>query len=118
MIAAKKPRISTILHVTRFWVGGVMLAIVLSGIPSSAHALCIYQDKLYAKTTLEQELQDSSLVVRGDVLSTQDISIHDTDESLGVLYRIKIDQSFKGKPPAVLTYYSRRDSGGFYLDVG
>jgi len=86
--------------------------------PSSAHALCIDDGKFYAKTTVEQEFRDASVVVRGNVLSSQEISIGDPDESLGVLYHVRIDHSFKGKPPQNLIYYSRRDSGGFYLNVG
>jgi len=89
-------------------------AAFLMGFVSSAYGLCVYHGVLYAKTTLEQEFHDASVVVRADVLSSQEIYEPDT----GVLYRVRVEQSFKGNPPAVLVYYTERNSGGFYLETG
>lgn len=87
---------------------------------STARALCIYHGKLYAKTSLEQEFRDATVVVRGVVVSSKNIYPSDDsdDSDPGVLYRVKVEQSFKGKPPAMLTDYTERNSGGFYLDLG
>jgi len=93
-------------------------ATALSGAVSGAHFYCSYNGELYAKTTLAQEFRDASLVVRVNVLSSKQISIPGPDEDVGVLNRIKVAQIFKGKSPTILIYYSRLDSGGFYLDVG
>jgi hypothetical protein len=94
------------------------LVAILLGSSSGVFALCMYEGKLYAKTTLDREFRDASLVVRGEVLSSQDISAPDPDGDVGGLYRVRIDQSFKGRPPSVIAYYSPRNSGGFYLVVG
>ena len=69
---------------------------------------------LYATTTLADEFHDLALVVKGTVLSSRNIG---PDEN-GTVYRIRIEQSFKGKAPAVITDYTDRDSGGFYLGEG
>jgi len=90
---------------------------VLWGAPQSL-ALCIYNGDFYAKTSLEQEFRDSSLVIKGKVLSNRDITIPDTDEDVGVVSRVQVASVFKGKAHKIVTYYSRRDSGGFYLDKG
>ena len=65
-----------------------------------------------------EEYRDSSVLARGEALSSQDLSAPNPDGDTGVLYRVRIDQSFKGKPSKVITYYSARNSSGFYLDVG
>jgi hypothetical protein len=105
----------------------VTAALVLSA--PSADALCVYdgrhfeksaaqefKGRLYAKTTLEDEFADSSLVVRGTVLSSREKSFSESDG--GVSYRIKVGQSFKGEPPGEIRDFTERNSGGFYLDVG
>ena len=74
----------------------------------------MYKGELYAKTTLQQEFRDAHLIVRGEVVSSEEIH----DPNLGVLYHVRVKQTFKGKPTAVLVDYSERSSGGFYLDVG
>jgi hypothetical protein len=81
---------------------------------SVAFSLCVYDGQLYAKTTLEQEFRDSHVVVRGKVLSSKDVS----DPYLGVFYSLQVEQTFKGSPAAILTDYTERDSGAFYLDAG
>ena len=87
---------------------------------SNAHALCIYRGKLYAKTTLEQEFHDAKVVVRAVAISSKDLYPSDDsdDSDPSVLYRVRVEQSFKGKPPEILVDYAERNSGGFDLDVG
>ena len=92
----------------------MVAAVTLLGSPVRAVAVCMYHDKLYAKTTLAQEFRDSDLVVRGEVISNEEVH----DPELGVLYHVKVKRTFKGNPTAVLVDYSERDSGAFYLDVG
>jgi hypothetical protein len=107
------------------------LAAILWGYASSADALCIYSGKhfeksasaefggrLYAKTTLEDEFADSALVIRGAAVSSREIRARDFDENPGVVYRIKVDQAFKGKPAPTLADFSERNSSGFYLTRG
>jgi len=94
--------------------GVAVAAVALLGSASGAFALCMYNGKLYAKTTLEQEFRDASLVVKGEVISSEDIH----DPNLGVLYHVRVEQTLKGKSAAVLVDYSERSSGGFYLDAG
>jgi hypothetical protein len=91
--------------------------LALLGLVSEAHALCIYGGVLNAPTTLEREFGDSSLVVLATVQARQDLWASNGD-ALGILYRIKIDRSFKGSAPEIVQNYTDRDSGGFYLDVG
>jgi hypothetical protein len=93
---------------------GILLALI-SGYALKADALCIYRGKLYAKTTLEQEFRDSTVVVEAKVISSGDTF---EDDEPGVIYRVQIAQWFKGKTPNVIKDFSERDSGGFYLDVG
>ncbi len=92
-----------------------VLAALFAGFAPEARALCIYAGKLYATTTIEQEFHDSALVVRAKVISSNDIN---DDEDPGVMYRIRIDRRFKGKTSTVISDYTHRDSGAFYLDVG
>jgi hypothetical protein len=107
---------------------GVSLTVALLASGSGANALCIYSGKhftkakdsdgslrgLYATTTLTDEFQDSTLVVKGTVLSSRNIGL----DANGTIYRIRIEQIFKGRAPAVITDYTDRDSGGFYLEEG
>jgi hypothetical protein len=95
----------------------ILMAALLSFAPY-ANALCIYKDQMYAKTTLEQEFSDSSLVVRGNIISSQNIVPSDPEAELGVRYKVRIDQIYKGKSPTIFDYYSERNSGGFYPGVG
>jgi hypothetical protein len=97
---------------------------------SGASALCVYGGKhftkakdsdgsdrgLYATTSLADEFQDSVLVVKGTVLSSRNIELDPANESgSGTVFRVRIDQIFKEKALAVITDYTDRDSGGFYL---
>jgi hypothetical protein len=82
---------------------------------SSADALCVYHGKLYAKTTLRQEFHDARWVVLAEVLSAKDN--FDENEAWTV-YRLRTRRIFKGRPQASLSFFTNRDSGGFYLDRG
>lgn len=81
---------------------------------SPADALCIYRGVDNAKTTLEQEFHDSRWVVRAHVTSA-DYHWSDEDESW-TLYRLKVVKSFKGKLRKRFTFFTERNSGGFYMD--
>jgi len=96
------------------WLTAIAAVLLVSAHPIAAQqtsVLCIYGGELFAKTTLEQEFRDSQLVVKGEVVSSEDID----HPYPGVFYRIKITQIFKGNPAATLVDYSPRDSSGFYL---
>jgi len=94
-----------------------VLATLIGAFEVEARALCIYDGKLYAKTTDEQEFRDAALVVRAKVISGRDTYDSD-DEDPGVVYRIEVEHRFKGKTPAIISDYTHRDSGAFYLEVG
>ncbi|MBN9544217.1 MAG: hypothetical protein J0I19_02000 [Alphaproteobacteria bacterium] len=63
-----------------------------------------------------KEFQDSSHVLTAKVISSKE-KIEDGFVS-GILYRVQPLQMFKGNPPAPLSIYSERNSGGFSMDVG
>jgi hypothetical protein len=81
---------------------------------SSANALCIYDGVDNAKTTLAQEFADSKWVVRAKVLAARD-HVSDEEDSW-TTYKILVAHSFKGRPRRELTFFTYRDSGGFYMD--
>lgn len=81
---------------------------------SPVEALCIYNGVDNAKTTLAQEFRDSRWVVRAHVISA-DYHWSDEDESW-TLYRLRVVQRFKGKLPKHFTFFTERNSGGFYMD--
>lgn len=79
-----------------------------------ASALCIYHGVDNAKTTIAQEFRDSRWVVRAHVVSA-DYHWSDEDESW-TLYRLKIVKSYKGNLTTRFTFFTERNSGGFYMD--
>ena len=79
-----------------------------------ANALCIYRGVDNARTTLNQEFRDSRWVVRARVVSA-DYHWSDEGESW-TLYRLKVVQSFKGDLSNRFTFFTERNSGGFYMD--
>jgi len=96
-------------------------ALVFFASSTTAHALCIYGGNLYAKTTIEQEFRDASIVIKGTVLSEKEIVLTaagEKDSEPGVVYRIRVDHVFKGMPANVIENFSEHNSGGFYLDIG
>jgi len=108
-----------------------LVGIMICSTPD-AKAVCIYGGKhfakssqteglgrLYATTSLADEFTDSALVIRGTVLSSQDIGLdHQDTQGWGTVYRVGVDEVFKGHAPKSILYYSDRDSGGFYLGEG
>src|SRR5690349_2714331 len=104
--------------------GGLVRAMVWAGLiwwSSSASAVCIYNGRLYAKTTLRQEFRDSHWVARVRVLRTRNNwgrqAVYDGNEEAWSLYALKVEQVFKGKPPKMVTFFTERNSGGFYFDL-
>jgi len=91
-----------------------LMAALAVAASSPAHALCMYHGVYNVKTSLEQEFRDSRWVVRAHVVSA-DYHWSDEDESW-TLYRLKVVQRFKGKLPDRFTFFTQRNSGGFYMD--
>jgi len=96
----------------RGWLGFAIALLALQASPAAA--LCIYHGAFNVRTTLAQEFRDSRWVVRARVISG-DSHWSDEDESW-TLYRLEVVQSFKGTLPRRFTFFTRRNSGGFYMD--
>ena len=79
-----------------------------------AKSLCIYNGVDNAKTTMRQEFHDSRWVVHVRVLSAHDRWLDEGDS--WTLYRLKVVHAYKGRLPATFTFFTDRDSGGFYMD--
>jgi hypothetical protein len=88
-------------------------ALALTVSAASAEAVCVHNGTLYAKTTLAQEFAESRWVVRARVESGRSSF---GESGSWTLYRLRLIHAFKGAPPAHFRFYTRRDSGGFYLD--
>lgn len=94
---------------------GRVLILILALIAAwPANALCTYRGMDNAKTTPEQEFRDSRWVVRAQVVSA-DYHWSNEGESW-TLYRLKVVQSYKGNLPNRFTFFTERNSGGFYMD--
>jgi hypothetical protein len=96
----------------------LLLVAALLGEPSSPQALCIYKGELYATTTIAQEYADSRWVVRARVTAQTDSWTDagpEYDEAPWTTYRIEVVEVFKGDAPRVMTVFTERNSGGFYL---
>jgi len=93
----------------------LVTVILLLFFSAPAQALCIYHGNRYAKTSFEDEFKDSDVVIKANVLMSHDIG-HDEDRA--VIYQLKVLRRYKGKSTITPVYYSRRDSGAFYLDTG
>src|SRR5258705_2432837 len=87
-------------------------------LPSPAAAICYYNGKFDVRTTIRQEFADSKWVVRVRVLSAADGVFRPgtEDETSWTTYRITIVHSYKGMAPRQLTFFTERNSGGFYMD--
>lgn len=83
-----------------------------------AGAFCMYDGQMYAKTTVRDEFDDSPVVVKAKVVAARDLFPWGADGEWGTLYTLRVEQAFKGKPPTTITYFSERNSGGFYVDTG
>jgi hypothetical protein len=101
------------------WIASILTGCVAVSTAAPSHALCVYEDHLYAKTTLAQEFHDADLVIRGRVTSLRyfpGIDKSDTDPlDQDIVESIQV---FKGKSPPKVVYYTAHNSGGFYLDRG
>jgi hypothetical protein len=95
-----------------------LIAATLSLIAApAAQALCVYRGELYARTTAEQEFADAAWVVKARVLSA--VSGGPTAEiDPWTVYQLEVLTAFKGDPPARITVFTERNSGGFYMDRG
>ena len=96
----------------------VAVAVTLTG-PPAAQALCMYEGELYATTTVAQEYADSRWVVRARVTAQTDSWADagpEYDEAPWTTYRIEGVEVFKGDAPRVMTVFTERNSGGFYLE--
>jgi hypothetical protein len=83
--------------------------------PAPAAAFCSYHGEMYAETTLDQEFRDARWVVRGRVLSGQTSR---TEGETWTLYRLDVVESLKGDLAGQFTFFTERNSGGFYMDDG
>ena len=93
------------------------LAVAMVATPlADARALCIYNGIDHAQTTISQEFRDSRWVVRAKVLSARDHWPNDGEA--WTIYQLKVEDAFKGRPKGQLRFFTHRDSGGFYLDLG
>lgn len=95
-------------------------ALLLATAPASpAVALCIYKGVDNATTTLSQEFRDSRWVVRARVLSAFDGVVEASSPDAGMrftVYRLAVVRAYKGRPAPRLTFFTQRNSGGFYMD--
>ena len=94
----------------------MLAAGLLLGAADEARALCIYRGVDYARTTLEQEFEDSRWVARVRVRAAETRLVDEGDS--WTVYRLEVLEGFKGDPPRVLNMFTTRDSGGFYMDRG
>lgn len=92
--------------------------VLLTATPAPA-VLCLYNGELYARTTVEQEFADSAWVGRVRVLSSRNnwpANDPNWDGDPWTLYRVEVVETFKGTHAQTLSVFTRRDSGGFYMD--
>lgn len=88
--------------------------LALMSLAAPAHAVCEYRGVMSAVSTVAQEFEDSQWVVRVSVVSGD---YHWSNESESwTTYRLKVLQTYKGRPPAEVELFTTRDSGGFYID--
>ena len=93
----------------------VLSAALTALVPIEANAVCIHDGKDNPRTTLSEEFAESRWVVRARVTSAKD---HWADEGYSwTVYRLHLLESFKGSPPQNIIFYTRRDSGGFFMDI-
>lgn len=95
-------------------VRNLVCASLLITVSVPASALCSYNRVDDAKTSIAREFHDSKWVVRAHVMSA-DYHWSDEDESW-TLYRLKVVKSYKGKLRTRFTFFTERNSGGFYMD--
>jgi len=92
-----------------------LMAGLMAVLPSPVRAICYYNGRFSATTTIRQEFHDARWVVRARVLSAR----YDyTDNGNWTLYRLRVVRAYKGRMPTTFTFFTTRDSGGFYMDKG
>jgi len=75
---------------------------------------------------LQQEFREADVVVRATLVG--ELNVWDDEPSKSfqaqwgngapiVLYRLKVVETFKGKPGSRIRFFEERNSGAFYLDV-
>ena len=97
----------------------ITLAALLLTPAASAEALCIYHGVDDARTSIRQEYADARWVVRARVLRATDGVVEAGKPDTGMswtLYRLQVVRPYKGGPPQRITFFTMRDSGGFYMD--
>jgi len=94
----------------------IVIAAVAPLLATPAHALCIYDGAMYAKTSLAQEFNDAKWVVKAKV-EAGDYHWANYGPSW-TIYTVRVLSRFKGPPVATFRLFTYRDSGGFYLDNG
>jgi hypothetical protein len=93
----------------------LLIAGLTAVLPSPARAICYYNGKFSATTTIEQEFRDARWVVRARVLSAH---YHWSVGAGWTSYRLRVVRGYKGRMPATFIFFTTRDSGGFYMDKG
>ncbi len=102
----------------RLWLHTVSIAFFLTA-AASAEALCIYRGVDNARTSLRQEYSDTRWVVRARVVGATDGVVEASLPDVGMpwtVYRLQVVRSYKGEPPQQITFFTMRNSGGFYMD--
>jgi len=97
----------------------IAFAALLLAPAASAEALCIYKGVDNARTSLRQEFADSRWVVRARVLSATNGVVEAGKPDVGMpwtIYRLQVVRSYRGGPPQRITFFTMRNSGGFYMD--
>jgi hypothetical protein len=94
-------------------------AALLMALAAPADALCIYNGIDNARTTMRQEYADSRWVVHARVISATDGVVEAGYADAGsswTLYRLQVVHAYKGRVPQRISFFTARDSGGFYMD--
>jgi hypothetical protein len=92
------------------------LAALTLACAAPAKASCFYGGKFDARTSIAQEFRDSRWVVRAKVIAASDHWSDDKDS--WTTYDLAVLDTFKGKLPSRIRFFTTRDSGGFYMDQG
>ena len=94
----------------------LLIAATVSSAPAyPASALCIYRGIDNARTSLDQEFRDARWVVRARVLSA---TTRWREGAGSTLYRLELVRSYKGTLARRFSFWTQRNSGGFYMDNG
>jgi len=92
---------------------------LLLTLTASAEALCTYRGVNNARTSIGQEYADAHWVIRARVLSATNGVVEAGKPDAGMpwtTYRLQVIHAYKGQPPQQITFFTQRNSGGFYMD--